>query len=194
MRRAVLVVAWLGLGGRARADRPDDFVDVGKAIPDAVIDMRYATADNFVGQQLYPVARCVLRRAVVERLARAAKALRAKDRRLLVWDCYRPSSIQLVLWKKVPDPRYVADPKQGSRHSRGAAIDVGLVAADGKPVELPTAFDDFTPAAHRDRALPRSAEARLLASAMTEAGFVGMPTEWWHFDAPDTYPLSDAPL
>ncbi len=192
MRRVALAV--VALAGSARAEKPDDFVDVARAIPDAVLDLRYATTDNFVGEVLYPVAHCKLRRAVVERLARAAKALRAKDRRLLVWDCYRPSSIQAILWKKVPDPRYVADPKQGSKHSRGAAIDVALVAADGKPVELPTAFDDFTPAAHRDRALPRSAEARLLAAAMTEAGFVGLPTEWWHFDAPDTYPLSDEPL
>jgi len=91
----VLVLVWLA--GIARADKPDDFVEIGKAIPDAVIDMRYATADNFVGEVLYPVARCKLRRAVVERLVRAAKALRAKDRRLLVWDCYRPSSIQVIL-------------------------------------------------------------------------------------------------
>ena len=187
----LLVVALVAI---ARADAPDDFVAVDKAIPDAVIDLRYATADNFVGETLYPVAHCKLRRAVVERLARAAKALRAERRRLLVWDCYRPQSIQAILWKKVPDPRYVADPKVGSKHSRGAAIDVALVDLDGKPVELPTKFDDFTAAAHRDKALPRSAEARRLAAAMTEAGFVGLPTEWWHFDAPDAYPLSDEPL
>jgi len=189
----VLLVAVLA--GVAAADgKPDDFVDVAAAIPDAVMDLRYATANNFVGEVLYPVARCKLRRAVVTRLAAAAKALRARKRRLLVWDCYRPSSIQAVLWKKVPDPRYVADPKQGSKHSRGAAIDVGLVDADAMPVELPTKFDDFTEAAHRGRAVAHSTEARTLEAAMTGAGFVGLPTEWWHFDAPDAYPLSDEPL
>src|SRR5262249_14759406 len=102
------------------------------------------------------------------------------------------------LWKRVPDPNYVADPKLGSRHNHGAAIDLGLVAADGSPVTLPTQFDDFTPAAHRDRALvgEHGAEARRLEAAMTDAGFIGLPTEWWHFDSPDAtkYPISDDPL
>ena len=117
-----------------------------------------------------------------------------------MWDCYRPHHVQFELWKRVPDPRYVAEPTAGSRHNHGAAIDLGLVAADGSPVALPTDFDDFSDAAHRDRALapanPRGAEARRLEAAMTAAGFVGLPTEWWHFDAPDaaSYPISDEPL
>jgi D-alanyl-D-alanine dipeptidase len=196
MWRVVLLVVAV-----ARADaapRPDDLVDVTSVIPDAVIDLRYATDDNFTGKRLYPAARCKLRRAVLERLARAAKTLRAADRRLLVWDCYRPTSIQTELWKRVPDERYVANPKDGSRHSRGAAVDVGLVAKDGSAVVLPTKFDEFSEAAHRDHALAGDvgAEARRLEAAMTKAGFVGLPTEWWHFDAPDAtkYPLSDEPL
>jgi D-alanyl-D-alanine dipeptidase len=160
--------------------------------------MRYATKDNFTGEVLYPVARCKLRRAVAARLAKAAKLLRAQDRRLLVWDCYRPTSVQAALWKLVPDERYVADPKKGSRHNRGAAIDLALVAKDGSAVILPTKFDEFSEAAHRDHALvgDSGVEARRLAAAMKKAGFVGMPTEWWHFDAPDSakYPLSDESL
>ncbi len=178
--------------------RPDDLVDVAAVIPDAVLDMRYATANNFTGVVLYPKAVCKLRRAVADRLARAAEALRAQGRRLLVWDCYRPSSIQEKLWKLVPDPRYVANPKTGSRHGRGAAVDVGLVDAGGRPVVLPTKFDEFSEAAHRARALagPRGAEARRLSEAMLAAGFKAMPTEWWHFDAPDSaaYALSNEPL
>ena len=120
------------------------------------------------------------------------------QRRLLIWDCYRPLTIQKALWKKVPDPRYVADPAVGSRHNRGAAVDLGLVDKAGKPVVLPTKFDEFTAAAHRDRALAgvRGKEARLLSEAMLAAGFVAMPTEWWHFDASDAggYALSDDPL
>lgn len=196
-RVALLTILLLDV---ARADRPapHELIDVATAIPDAVIDIRYATKDNFTGTVLYPIGRCKLRRAVVERLEKAAKALRAKDRRLLIWDCYRLLSIQKALWKKVPDPRYVADPATGSKHNRGAAIDLAVVDKAGKPVVLPTKFDEFTEAAHRDRALSgdRGREARLLSDAMMTAGFIGMPTEWWHFDAPDaaSYALSDEPL
>jgi D-alanyl-D-alanine dipeptidase len=176
----------------------DDLVDVSAVIPDAVLDMRYATADNFTGAVVYPKAVCKLRRAVAARLAKAADTLRAQGRRLLLWDCYRPSSIQEKFWKLVPDPRYVANPKVGSRHGRGAAVDAALVDAAGRPVVLPTKFDEFTEAAHRSRALagPRGAEARRLADAMLAAGFIGMPTEWWHFDAPEGagYALSNEPL
>ena len=179
-------------------EKPADLVDITTVIPDAVIDMRYATADNFTGKHVYPVARCKLRRAVATRLAKAAAALREQSRRLLVWDCYRPTSVQEAFWKLVPDERYVANPKQGSRHSRGAAVDVALVDADGKPLTLPTKFDEFTEAAHRSKALAgeQGAEARRLEKAMKAAGFVGMPTEWWHFDAPDAakFPLSNEPL
>jgi len=178
--------------------RGDDLVDVSAAIPDAVLDLRYATADNFTGAVLYPKAVCKLRRAVAARLAKAADALRPQGRRLLLWDCYRPSSIQERFWKLVPDPRYVANPAVGSRHSRGAAVDLALVDAAGRPVPLPTKFDEFSEAAHRDRALagPRGADARRLADAMRAAGFIGMPTEWWHFDAPEAreYALSNEPL
>ena len=173
-------------------------MDVAVAIADAVIDIRYATKDNFTGRALYPVARCTLRRAVVARLVVVADVLRKRDRRLLLWDCYRPLSIQRALWRRVPDPRYVADPGVGSNHNRGAAIDLAIVDSTGAAVALPTTFDDFTPAAHRDRALAGSAgrEARRLADAMAGAGFVGLATEWWHFDAPDSanYALSDDPL
>jgi D-alanyl-D-alanine dipeptidase len=185
---------------------PDELVDVAARIPDLVVDMRYATADNFTGVQLYPVARCLLRRAVAQKLAVAATALRARQRRLVVWDCYRPASIQLLLWKQVPDPRYVARPKfrngvpvSGSVHSRGAAVDVGLADASGALVPLPTKHDDFSAAAHRDHPAKdpvARAEAATLDEAMIAAGFVGMPTEWWHYDAAGgtRYPLLDIAL
>jgi zinc D-Ala-D-Ala dipeptidase len=161
---ALLIGSCVPAGADGR-DRPTDLVELTSVIPDAVIDMRYATKDNFTGEQLYPVARCKLRRAVAARLAKAATLLRAQDRRLLVWDCYRPRSIQDVLWKLVPDERYVANPKVGSRHKTALQGDAGR-------------------------------EARRLESAMKKAGFVAMPTEWWHFDAPDAtkYALSDEPL
>jgi D-alanyl-D-alanine dipeptidase len=180
------------------AAKPGDLVDATAYVKDAVLDIRYATKANFTGAVLYPKARCKLRRAVAERLAKAAALLRAQDRRLLLWDCYRPLAIQKVLWKRVPDPRYVADPAVGSKHNRGAAVDVALVDKAGKPVVLPTKFDEFSDAAHRDHALAgdRGREAKRLEDAMTAAGFIGLPTEWWHFDAADSanYALSDEPL
>jgi beta-N-acetylhexosaminidase/D-alanyl-D-alanine dipeptidase len=190
----------------ARPPEPDDWIDIAVAIPDAVLDIRYATADNFTGKAVYPVARCLLRRSVADRLVRAAAALRAHDRRFLIWDCYRPAAIQQLFWDLVPDPRYVAKPvfakdgtpKSGSRHGRGAAVDIGLVDADGKPVVLPTAHDDFSRAAHRKQAKKSkgAAELAILDEVMTAQGFVGMPTEWWHYDAPDAtkYPFGDVPL
>ena len=195
----MLAVIALAAPAGADPDRHDaDLVDVTGVIPDAVLDIRYATKNNFTGEVLYPKAACKLRRAVAARLAKAAATLRKQERRLVLWDCYRPASIQKLLWQRVPDPRYVADPKQGSRHNRGAAVDVALVDKAGKAVVLPTKFDEFSKAAHRDRALvgANGAEARRLDDAMTAAGFVGMPTEWWHFDAPDSasYALADEPL
>jgi D-alanyl-D-alanine dipeptidase len=195
----VVIAVVIALGSVAAAEpKPDDFVDVTTQIPDAVLDIRYATKDNFTGAVLYPKATCKLRRAVVAKLAKAAEALRKQDRRLLLWDCYRPLAIQKALWKRVPDPRYVADPKDGSKHNRGAAVDVALVDKDGKPVVLPTKFDEFSSAAHRDKALvgDRGVEAKRLEAAMTAAGFVGLPTEWWHFDASDfaNYAIADVPL
>jgi D-alanyl-D-alanine dipeptidase len=188
------------------APRPEDWVDVARVIPDAVLHMSYARADNFTGQVVYPIARCLLRRSVADRLVRAAARLRERGRRLLVWDCYRPAAIQKLFWQLVPDPRYVAKPSfaadgtpiDGSRHSRGAAVDIGMVALDGTAVALPTAHDDFSRAAHRGRARkgPGAAEYAILDAAMVAEGFVGMPTEWWHYDAPDAkaFPLADTPL
>ena len=160
----VMVPAWILT--LALLEKPSDLVDVTTVIPDAVLDIRYATEKNFTGKAVYPVATCKLRRAVATRLAKAAATLRKHDRRLLIWDCYRPKSIQDVFWKLVPDERYVADPKKGSRHSRGAAVDVGVVDKDGNAVTLPTAFDDFSEAAHREHALDgeRGVEARRLES------------------------------
>jgi D-alanyl-D-alanine dipeptidase len=197
VRCAVVIVMMLA-GASLAEDRPGDLVEVASVIPDAVIDLKYATSDNFVGEVMYPSGVCKLRRAVVTRLAKAAALLRAQDRRLLLWDCYRPTSVQQILWDKAPDKRFVANPKSGSRHNRGAAVDLAIVDADGAAVTLPTKFDEFSKAAHRVHALAgkHGIEAKRLETAMKKAGFIGIPLEWWHFDAPDSakYPLSNEPL
>lgn len=184
---------------------PAGWSDVAVAIPDVVLDLRYATPHNLTGAALYPVARCLLRTPVARRLAEAARALAARGHRLVMWDCYRPASLQAELWRRVPDRRFVAEPvfdadgtpRSGSRHSRGAAVDVSLAALDGAPRAMPTDHDDFGPAASGARATGDAARwLDDLRSAMTAAGFATLASEWWHFDAIDgtAYPLSDEPL
>jgi D-alanyl-D-alanine dipeptidase len=161
----------------------------------AVIDMRYTTADNFTGVRLYPAdAGCYLLPDAAAALMDAGVLLVASDRALLVYDCYRPLSVQEQMWAVFPRPGFVARPSAtGSVHNRGAAVDVGLVDGRGAPVELPTAHDDFTPAAAADAPghSPAATENRaILQAAMRAAGFTTIRSEWWHFNGPGGAPLA----
>lgn len=195
------------MGGALSDGDPAELVDIAAIDPTVRVDIRYATSDNFTGVAVYPVARCLLRGDAARRLARVHKALAARGLGLKVWDCYRPFSVQRRLWQLVPDSRYVAQPVaaangtpvEGSKHNRGAAVDVTLVQADGSELEMPTEYDDFSPRAHRGDETASPAARRnsaVLERAMAAAGFAPLPTEWWHFDAPgwERYPLSDEPL
>lgn len=181
------------------APRPD-LVDVARLLPDAVLDLRYATGDNFLGRPLYPEARCLLLRPAAQRLVRAADRLRRQGFRLVLWDCYRPLSAQREMWRASPRPGYVADPARGSHHNRGAAVDLSLADAGGRPVEMPTPFDAFGPRAHADatEGVPAAARRhrRLLREALEAEGFLVNPREWWHFAARDawSHPLLDLPI
>jgi D-alanyl-D-alanine dipeptidase len=194
----VIPLAWAALLAAAPAPA---LVDVARALPDAVIDLRYTTPDNAVGRPLYPPgARCLLLAPVAERLARVAVRVREAGLRLRLWDCYRPIAAQRALWERAPHPGLVADPAKGSHHNRGAAVDVALAAADGGPVALPTDFDDFGPRARASATRGIAPAARqhrdLLRAAMLAEGFRGNRMEWWHFDAPEARgaPVLDAPL
>jgi zinc D-Ala-D-Ala dipeptidase len=175
-------------------------VEVKSVIADAVVDLRYATPDNFMKQQVYPTgARCLLHHQALERLNKAATVLRQQGFRLLLYDCYRPRSVQFALWKAFPKPGFVADPRLGSVHSRGGAVDVSLVTADGERVEMPTPYDSFTKEAHHGyRRLPQAAldNRERLKRAMLAAGFTLNPSEWWHYDAQGSkgWPLLDVPV
>jgi len=178
---------------------PPALVDVATVAPGIRLDIRYATAKNFTGRALYPAARCLLRPGVAERLARAQEAAAAQGLGLKVFDCYRPLSVQRAMWTLVPDERYVADPAKGSRHNRGAAVDLTLVDASGKELPMPTGFDDFSTRAHRDYDdLPPNviANRAQLERLMQDAGCSGLPTEWWHFDADgwERYDVLDVPV
>jgi len=196
-RRPALALAALAL--LLQGGAPPPLVDATTVVPELRLDIRYATPNNFTGRTLYPAARCLLRPEVAERLKRAQTAARAAGYGLLVYDCYRPLSVQREMWHLVPDERYVANPAKGSRHNRGAAVDLTLVDAAGTPLAMPTGYDDFSPRAHRDFTdLPAAAVANraTLERIMTEAGFTGLPTEWWHFDANgwEQYDVLDVPL
>lgn len=163
-------------------------VDVRSVAPGVVVEMRYAGSDNFTGQALYDCGRCFLRPETAAKVARAEQELRTRGLSLKMWDCYRPLSVQRLFWSIVPDPRFVADPRKGSRHNRGTAVDVTLVDAAGRELEMPTRFDDFTPrAAHGETRLPAQVvrNRRLLRETMERAGFRLLPTEWWHYDDAD---------
>ncbi len=174
-------------------------VDVAPLDPRWRLDIRYATKDNFFGRRVYPAARCLLRPSVAQRMKRAQAWLDAHHPglRLLFKDCYRPHSVQFVLWNAVkgtPKSRYVANPhgRTGSIHSYGAAVDLTLADADGRELDMGTAYDHLGP-----RSQPRF-EARYLASgqltpaqirnrrrlrrAMRHAGMRGIRNEWWHFN------------
>lgn len=178
----------------------DPLVDVPTLIPDAVLDLRYATENNFLKRKVYPSARCLLRESVAKQLARAGAELRKKRFRLRLFDCYRPRSVQWEMWKILPQPGYVADPRQGSNHNRGAAVDLSLVTSEGKDVEMPTEFDSFDKRAHAGatEGVSPAAQANreLLRSSMESAGFKVNPMEWWHFDAPNPkrFPVLDQSL
>lgn len=174
-------------------------VEVTAIDPRIRVELRYATVRNFTGRVLYPAARALLLEPAARRLAAAQEVLAAAGFGLLVWDAYRPLSVQRVLWEHRPDPRFVAPPWRGSRHNRGTAVDVTLVDAAGVECEMPTDYDDFSERAHRDSAdcSQRARENReRLTAAMAQAGFAGLADEWWHFDAPgwESCPLLDTAM
>lgn len=174
--------------------------DAAARLPDARLDVRYATAANVTGRPLYPEARCLLLPGVADRLVRAAARLRAQGYRVVLHDCYRPLSAQRALWRAMPRIGFVADPRTGSNHNRGAAVDLSMERADGTPVALPTGYDAFVPQARAGAVAGVSPEARrhrdLLRRAMEAEGFRVNPAEWWHFDAPEAAgaPLLDVPF
>lgn len=188
---------WTVAGGAVESRA--DFKDIAKLDATIVLDIRYATENNFIGKAVYPAARCLLRADIAERLIRVHHALRAKGLGIKVYDCYRPLSVQKRFWAILPDERYVADPSKGSRHNRGAAVDVGLVDAAGNTLAMPSEYDDFSEKAHRSySAAPEAAlkNRGILEEAMKQEGFIPFLTEWWHFDGLgwEAYPVSDFPL
>ena len=172
---------------------PGDFVKLRDYIPDIVVELKYATASNFTGQVVYDFTEVYLRYSTVLKLMDVQAELREQGYRLKVWDAFRPLGAQEKLWYAKPDPNYVSNPWSGTNsHSRGNTIDVTLVNAEGKEVEMPTGFDDFTTFADRDYSDCTDSAAKnatLLQEIMEKHGFKGLQTEWWHFTEETDYEI-----
>jgi D-alanyl-D-alanine dipeptidase len=174
----------------------NDLVELSKISPRILLDIRYATPNNFTGKAVYPSARCFLLREAADRLHRVQLNLEKMGLGLKVYDGYRPLAVQKIFWALVPDPRYVADPAEGSKHNRGASVDLTLVGPDGQELLMPTEFDDFTEkAGHGYMGGPEEAllNRNILRSAMEAEGFIPYEGEWWHYDDPDwkNFPILD---
>ena len=120
-------------------------VDLEKAIPGIVLDIRYATSNNFTHQTIYPAPKAFLRKPVTEALVKVQQELMGKGIGLKIYDAYRPYTVTVKFFEVYPDTTFVASPKTGSRHNRGCAVDLTLIDLKSRnELEMPTAFDDFT--------------------------------------------------
>lgn len=158
------------------------------------IDLIYASAANLSGKVIYQDLRCQLHRDAEVLLIEAVRLARLAGFGLLIFDAYRPQYAQQMLWDALPDPDYVRDPKLGSHHTRGVAVDLTLVDGNGTPLDMGTGFDDMRPLSHHFNAhLPHTVQRNrlMLLGIMLSAGFESLPTEWWHYQLPDAegYPL-----
>ncbi|MDD4867274.1 MAG: M15 family metallopeptidase [Mycobacterium sp.] len=196
------------------AARAADFVDVRSVVPDAIIDLRYATTDNFTHMQLYPShARCLVHRSLAQGLAAAAAALRPQGHALVFWDCYRPHDVQVEMFNVVPNPAWVARPgAYAHSHESGRSVDLTFTSAtrpcpsdrvaDGVCLaDMGTGFDDFTSRAKAFATQGVSAEAQAnrarLRTVMNHGGLTVYAGEWWHFDGPGAGvdgPILDVPV
>lgn len=169
-------------------------IDIAEKFPELRIDMKYATADNITGQPIYSAPICLLHSDAVTALEKSIGIARVAGFSLLVLDAYRPRRAQELLWHACPNQDYIVPLSQGSNHTRGTAIDVTLIDADGEILDMGTDFDEMDELSHPyhpsvDQASQRN---RLLLNAiMFGGGFTGIATEWWHFELPKAaeYPL-----
>ena len=161
---------------------------------DVALDIAYATARNFTGRRVYARPACYLHSDAAQALRRAVRLARGIGLGICIFDAFRPTEAQQVLWEHTPDPEFLADPRNGSPHSRGVAVDLTLLDGDGAPLDMGTAFDAFTPLSHHG-STGVGAEARrnrlVLLGLMTAAGWDFYRSEWWHYQLFDarSYPL-----
>ena len=170
-----------------------DFVRVRDYIPDIVVELKYATSNNFTGSVVYDFTEVYLRYSTVLKLMEVQNELRQQGYLLKIWDAFRPIEAQRLLWKAKPDPNFVSNPDTGTNsHSRGNTVDVTLVNAEHKELEMPSGFDEFSTFGDLDYSDCTNAaadNAKLLQAVMEKHGFVGLQSEWWHFTENQDYPI-----
>lgn len=162
-----------------------DFVRLKDLSPDFVYELKYATLDNFLKQAVYDCGECYLRKSTAEALVKANEAFKQLGYRIKLFDCYRPLSVQKKMWKILPGTHYVANPAKGSKHNRGAAVDLTLVDAQGKELNMGTPFDFFGKEAHHTYT-QHSKEVlesrKLLKETLNKYNFKSIYSEWWHYE------------
>jgi D-alanyl-D-alanine dipeptidase len=170
--------------------------------PTLKLDVRYATPHNFAGQAVYTEPRVFLQRPAAEALVRAHRKLAEKGYGLLLFDGYRPWRVTKLFWDITPREKrdFVANPAKGSKHNRGAAVDLSLFDLEaGREVEMPSPYDDMSERAAPDfdgGTAEQRARRDLLRAALEAEGFTVEPNEWWHFNYRDwrEYPILDVPF
>jgi len=169
--------------------------EITPASHDIELALAYATAANVTGRPVYARAACFLHPAAEAAFARVVASARPLGLKVRVFDGFRPSEAQWVFWRFKPDPNYFADPRRGSPHSRGVAVDLSLIrVSDGTPLDMGTGFDDLRPLSHHgssEVSLEAQRNRLLLLGLMSSAGFDFYRNEWWHYQLFDArrYPL-----
>lgn len=175
-------------------------LEIKKFVPGIVLEIKYATSDNFMKRVMYKQARAFARKPVVEQLKKIQKTLKKDGYGLKIFDAYRPYQITLAFYKGALDKNFVANPAKGSKHNRGCAVDLTLIdLKTGKEIAMPTSYDSFAPqAASTYVNLPADIikNRELLIRTMRKYGFRVIPNEWWHFDfiGWKNYALMDVPF
>ena len=187
------------LRGEAHADSGHALVRLQQVIPGLKLDIRYATPNNFTGKAQYTMAAAWLRQRPAHALARVQQQLVTHGYALKVYDAYRPYAVTVSLWRSTTAHRFVANPRKGSQHNRGTAVDITMIDLHtGAEMEMGTGYDNFTDSAHHEfKKLPASvlARRRLLKELMTQNGFNAVPNEWWHYHWRDkNYTLLNIPF
>lgn len=162
-----------------------DFVRLKDLSSDFVYELKYATPDNFLKQAVYDCGECYLRKSTAEALVKANKAFIQLGYRIKLFDCYRPLSVQKKMWKILPGTHYVANPAKGSKHNRGAAVDLTLVDAQGKELNMGTPFDFFGKEAHHtytEHSKEVLENRKLLKETLDKFNFKSIYSEWWHYE------------
>jgi len=166
------------------ANKAAALVPVGKADFDVEIELAYATVNNVTGKQIYQYADCYLHPEAAACLQKAIALAKPLGLRFKIFDAYRPVEGQWALWHAFPDPVFVADPRKGGIHTRGIAVDLTLIDAEGRELDMGTEFDSFADQAHHARTdISEDAQRNrfLLLGLMSAAGFDFYKNEWWHY-------------